>query len=95
MTTMIIARGDITEDKPHIYTATVPTDTYRLFKEDRAWTCNSFGKRILTVAIPGTMDYQAKIAKDWGMIREMIAKSPALFDSMIRDKPKSYLNVSK
>jgi hypothetical protein len=92
MSKMIIARGDVTDDKPIIYEATVPSDTFRLFKADRAWTTVSFGKRILTVALPGSIDQRGKIEADWVMVRSMIAKSPRLFDSMVREFPKRYVS---
>jgi hypothetical protein len=83
MTKMVIARASITSPVPYVYETAMPSDTYRAWKQDRAWTNSSFGDRVLTVALPGTPENQSAIRREWKMVQEMIAKSPRLFDAMM------------
>ena len=87
---MVMARGRLDAEEPHIFEANVHPDTYRHFSRDRAWTGNSFGERILTVAIPATLPGLSspdvrQIRFDWQTIRRTIGEAPELFESMIRN----------
>jgi hypothetical protein len=84
-----MARGNLDRETPYVFESVMPSETYRKFKADKAWTSASFGERILTIALPSTGDDSRTIdVKDarmyWQMIRRTIAQSPALFDSMIK-----------